>query len=500
MAKKYVSLSKLSTFLDNLKNLFATKSTVDDLSTNVAYINTTDNETVTDTETSSASVIVDSYLSDTSTNPVQNKVITKKINELSQAIESNAKIDVTAEVGQTIVVKAVDENGKPTAWESADYQPRTHWTEIAMAELLPETTIAIYPEMGQCPYMKTIGLLTGQDYLVRWNGTEYNCTAQDMYMPIDDEGNIANIGVTVGNAGVMMGEEGTGEPFIILEFTPECAAAVDGIPACIVALDGSESVTLTINGEGEIVHKLDGAFLPEGTPYLEPFDDVVLEETVISDVIVTMNGGFAYLNLPLQNNIVVGNIYEVNIGDSTYSLKACPVIDDENCYAALGSGCILAPDTTVPKRVTGMPYSNAPFILMFYTTEKAQEYGFNAAITGTSEEVLVRMTIRCVYKPNKIDDNCLPDISMPLVVKVDYELNEYVPRCTWSEAYCAALNGRPVFLNIDTEDVYSLSYRGVSELRFGRIFFNIYQNSYKVEQIEWHSRDGITLTSKEISV
>lgn len=87
MAKKYVSLSKLSTFLDNLKNLFATKSTVDDLSTNVAYINTTDNETVTDTETSSASVIVDSYLSDTSTNPVQNKVITASINQLSETIE-----------------------------------------------------------------------------------------------------------------------------------------------------------------------------------------------------------------------------------------------------------------------------------------------------------------------------------------------------------------------------------------------------------------------------
>lgn len=32
-------------------------------------------------------------------------------------------IDVTAEVGQTIVVKEVDANGKPTKWESADYPP-----------------------------------------------------------------------------------------------------------------------------------------------------------------------------------------------------------------------------------------------------------------------------------------------------------------------------------------------------------------------------------------
>ena len=40
-----------------------------------------------------------------------------------------ASIDVTAKVGQTIVVKEVDANGKPTAWESAEYQPRTHWEE-----------------------------------------------------------------------------------------------------------------------------------------------------------------------------------------------------------------------------------------------------------------------------------------------------------------------------------------------------------------------------------
>lgn len=45
--KKYVSPSKLSVFLENCKNFFATKTTVEDLSSAVAYINTTDNEDVT---------------------------------------------------------------------------------------------------------------------------------------------------------------------------------------------------------------------------------------------------------------------------------------------------------------------------------------------------------------------------------------------------------------------------------------------------------------------
>ena len=44
-------------------------------------------------------------------------------------IEGGASIDVTAEVGQTIIVKEVDINNKPTKWEATDYQPRTHWKE-----------------------------------------------------------------------------------------------------------------------------------------------------------------------------------------------------------------------------------------------------------------------------------------------------------------------------------------------------------------------------------
>ena len=48
-------------------------------------------------------------------------------------IVGGADIDVTAEVGQTIIVKEVDENGKPTKWESADYP-------LTVNEIIPQTT------------------------------------------------------------------------------------------------------------------------------------------------------------------------------------------------------------------------------------------------------------------------------------------------------------------------------------------------------------------------
>lgn len=65
--KKYASLSTLQMFLDNLKTIFSNlghKHTIDDLT----------------------DYTVDSYLSSTSVNPVENKVVTDAIEAVEEAI------------------------------------------------------------------------------------------------------------------------------------------------------------------------------------------------------------------------------------------------------------------------------------------------------------------------------------------------------------------------------------------------------------------------------
>ena len=69
MAKKYISLSKLSTFLDNLKNTFAALSHTHKLSDLTDYA-------------------VDSALSSTSTNPVQNAVLDAEFDAISDAMNA----------------------------------------------------------------------------------------------------------------------------------------------------------------------------------------------------------------------------------------------------------------------------------------------------------------------------------------------------------------------------------------------------------------------------
>ena len=71
-----------------IENRFATENLVqnalDDLTSCVAFIDTENNEIVTDVEISGGDITVDSVLSTSSVNPVQNKVVTSAINQLSE--------------------------------------------------------------------------------------------------------------------------------------------------------------------------------------------------------------------------------------------------------------------------------------------------------------------------------------------------------------------------------------------------------------------------------
>lgn len=88
--------------------------------------------------TGGSSITVDSELSSTSANPVQNKVVTAALAEKITA-------PTTASVGQMIKVKTVDDAGKPTEWEAADLSSggSEDWTLLA-----EQTTTEIVKEIS----------------------------------------------------------------------------------------------------------------------------------------------------------------------------------------------------------------------------------------------------------------------------------------------------------------------------------------------------------------
>lgn len=89
---------------------------------------------------SGGTVTVDDALSSTSTNPVQNKIITAALAEKITA-------PTTAAVGQIIKVKSVDDAGKPTEWECADLPSGGGgaWTKIHEETLAEAVSSYVYP-------------------------------------------------------------------------------------------------------------------------------------------------------------------------------------------------------------------------------------------------------------------------------------------------------------------------------------------------------------------
>lgn len=165
---------------------------------------------------------------------------------VSSAIDTKITSPATATVGQTIIVKEVDASGKPTEWEAADYQPRTHGKEIV--ELLPNTTASFVEEVGGFMVECDFEFVVGNAYRVNWNGVIYNCVAVDM------DGDAA-----IGNVDMVTGTGDSGEPFFV--------GALEG-SLIAVPLDGSTELVIGVSGE--VYQTIDKNYLPTDIMYGYP--------------------------------------------------------------------------------------------------------------------------------------------------------------------------------------------------------------------------------------
>lgn len=175
---------------------------------------------------------------------------------------SGSSIDVTAEVGQTIVVEAVDESGKPTKWKAVDFpetaqsdwnaaegEPghilnRTHYENGTETKTLLDTTVTVannqYMSVGYVP------IAAGNTYTVTWDGTEYECVAFEAVFS----------GVTAPAFGnpYFFGGTDNGMPFMFM--SSEAQGGFGG------AAMTNGSHTIKITGEVKVYKKLDDCYLP----------------------------------------------------------------------------------------------------------------------------------------------------------------------------------------------------------------------------------------------
>lgn len=155
------------------------------------------------------------------------------------------------------------ENGHAADWSQNDptaldyVKNRTHYETKEVVEILPECQPAYVEEEGFFQSANAaIVPAVGAACVVNWNGTKYDCVAQDLSAMLPGA-------IALGNAS-MWGLPNADEPFVIV------VVEQDGTKACLACpLDGTTELTLSICQEQTAVVPLAGKYLPEGVPYIE---------------------------------------------------------------------------------------------------------------------------------------------------------------------------------------------------------------------------------------
>ena len=160
-------------------------------------------------------------------------------------VNPGGSIDVTAEVGQTIIVEEVDGNGKPTKWKAVEYQPRTHYSTYEEVQLLDNVTF-IFGDEAFLDFF----LVEGQSYRVIHNGTTYEEVAAAF--------NLDGIsGSMIGNPAAVVGDD-NGKPYAIL--------TIDGMATQYMSMVGTDD-TITLYTNQETIHEIPQKYLPDMRPY-----------------------------------------------------------------------------------------------------------------------------------------------------------------------------------------------------------------------------------------
>lgn len=233
--------------------------------------------------------------------------------------ETGGGIDVTAEVGQTIIVKAVDENGKPTEWEAADYQPRTHYSKYTENDVIfPETVVEWNEDTGYIGILSlSAPLEAGKTYKVTYNGVEYLTTGREY------EG----VGIHIGNLTFMGGDyvylDDTGEPFAIL-YISDAAMLLTG-PVSEELSAGSALVRIA--GGTEFVKAIPNKYLtnasvfyleiPLGSSVTSQKELQVQEALANGRQIILVTHGLKTYHMPLLT-MVDGVLYFWRVGVNTH--------------------------------------------------------------------------------------------------------------------------------------------------------------------------------------
>lgn len=273
---------------------------------------------------------------------------------------------------------------------------RTHWVEGGMVEVLAECQPTFDEDYSGFIIAEPLSATVDETYIVNWNGVEYPSTVYD--------GSIADMSgaVVLINDGIDM-DTGDGMVFMIA-----VGAVAEGVSAVAMPYDGTTELTISIYQDGEVVHKLDPKFLPDGYPYAELEKANGLPETTVD----TSSGqGF----ITTATDILPGGLFTVTYNGVEYECEAQTLDADGVPAALLGNGAML-----------GMLGKDEPFLAMFLPEEAVETDGVGVMVMPLDGATSVTLKVEGYNKiVHKINEEYLPDLGAPPTIDTtDYELGE----------------------------------------------------------------------------
>lgn len=269
---------------------------------------------------------------------------------------------------------------------------RTHWTETGEVEVLPEITVRFDDEGVSTLLAPVLELEIGKEYTVTWNGTEYKTVGIDVTAQQFP-------GVALGN----VGHAADGLPFVIGAIMPQAVDSV-GYAIVITSYKGIAPATVSISCEGEIVHKLDGKFLPDGLPYSEFAEGVILPETIV-EIILDETNPEERTGILLEPvlNIIGGNEYTVTWNDTEYKCVA-------HDASVLTGGEIAGGVLGNVGMMDGSGDSGEPFIIVALDSTAAAKAGYACGFVPLDGSESVTVSISGVIETvHKLDGKFLPE-------------------------------------------------------------------------------------------
>lgn len=200
---------------------------------------------------------------------------------------------------------------------NAKWEERTHYHETAHETYTCFSADGIEVDADQGiayivePFTRYVE--AKKTYIVTYNGTVYECIAQEQV----DEGVTLTV---LGNIDLLFGVGDNGMPFVIMLYPPEIAIEAGIYGVCVLFAEATTiDVTIAFDGETEVLKKIAKKFLPE-----EKFGDVEDEVVFLPETTVQMEDGFGYNFTPFEKIPEVGESFITTYDGVDYELTAYP--------------------------------------------------------------------------------------------------------------------------------------------------------------------------------